>query len=723
MIVNAAFLLFLMLDTGRPYVVPYQDEFFGNYPPIIGLRNFLSAWTPNSFGSTASSAVPWGYALNFVAQLVIQDPLRTEIFVMSIPLLISGVFTYRLAKDVMEVGNWILAAALSLAYEFNWFTLELVWSNLVMFAFASFPIILLFASNLFRGRGKSWRNSIGVAFGLLLGSILWGIVVIPVLLIFVAVPAIEALFRKDRKGKWIRWFKNFGWVLISLLLFGGFTLPYSISILDSLFAASGNISSFSSSIGLVSVIPSSASFTDLAPRAMSLLVLPLSPTLRDPLWVLGSSFVVLLAVGLVLRDRHAPLVLALFLPIIVLIWLFWGVANNETIVAMLYSDIFFLRILSITVYLLLLTGLVILGGIAGASCVEKALASKDKRRRAIVLGIVVLLILVPITSHNIGIIKLGALGSGGTLDADNFNHPVLLLSPALESLITMFNLEKQQSGPFRILWIPFDSNYLQLLQASSDDIISSNILQNQALLTEYTSMLKSVEANNFSNVAPKMSYLGFEYVVVLKNAESLPPQVVMSAAGFPLGVTGNSTRFQRAISKSSQFVSVIDQSEFSVYRNLDASNKTFNGVFGVLPQTGYPSPAGALAVISGPPPYLTDEYTIRVNLSAPSIFLFDEIYDSAWQATLAFGNGTIIRPQHLEILGWANGWALPAGEGMTLQIRFPQQQKFDLVAFALVILVTSGILYLTGGSTRRWFSKPTRGWFGLIRLKAEGFCH
>lgn len=629
----------------------------------------------------------------------------------ALPLALSGVFAYLAVEEVIGVKRESLAAVCAVAYSFNWFTLELFASSLVTFAYASFPLVLLFGSRIFRGRGNSFRNITGLSFAMLFGTILWNIIILPILLIFVLIPLLELLWSKGFANKARILVSGLACVAASVLILLGLTLPYSLGVITSLIVSKGNIAGFASGAGLISTVPSSGSVKELVPTMLSVFLLPFSPTFRSVLWPLGIVFPVLLAIGVLRAPRTRPSSLAFLVPLVLLTALLEAISGGLAIVNEIYTNFFLVDIFSgVTTFLVVLVPLLLFSAFIGLRELDKLLPQRSSLG-IVALAFVALLVVVPLASHNFGVVQLGNLGYGGTLGADNYNHPVLLLPASLQNLITDFNLQRQHTNPFRVLWLPFNSDTRQLLTASAGDTFSSSLLENPRLVTQYTSMLEGVGSGNLSLSAGLMSRLGFEYVVVLKGASAQPVSVLRNSLGVPLGLTGSPSQFLDNFNSSNLFDIVSNQPEYTVYQNTLDWNQSAKGVFSVTPVTNSVKSRGEILSTSGTSEFLTDDYTVNVNSSAPSKLTMSVRFDPSWQADVTYSNGTELRVSPTANV-WATSFELPGGGVMMVHVVYTKQQtKNILVAASLAVGVVALLItfpvfgvsrLVSGGGKRAW---------------------
>jgi hypothetical protein len=692
LVINCAFLLYLLSSPGRPYVIPFQDQFFGFYPSILGLRNFLSAWTPNDFGR--SDAITWGNAVATLIQFAFPNAFVAETILVFIGFGLSGAASYVFCRDAIGIKSQLMAVCCALVYEFNWFTFEFFASNLVIFAYASFPLILLFSSRAVTSERMCKKFPIGLAGAFFVGAFLWGIIILPVLISIALLPILRLAISNGIQRKMAKLSQGFETVIVGSFLYLLITISYALPTLTTFLQSGGSVASFAQTSSLVASIPTASDFTVLFPRTVSILFSPLSPTFRLPFWYVGIVFPLLLGLGLITNKRLIPFAAALALPCIALIAMTYLLIGNSPFITTLYEVFFPIRILdSVTAYLLIIVPLILFLAYIGLAGIEGLLEGKRARIKLTVLLVLGLLFLAPIMSHNAGILKMNTYGSGGTLDADNYNHPILLVPQSLENLVISMNEEKA-SNPFRVLWIPLDQNYKQILGISIDDSFSTSITKDTNLTSAYTTMLNLISTGNVSSAVPLMTRLGFEYVVVLKDAMTSPPGVLMTSEGVPVGITGNASTFLEIFDASSAFSLVSNETEFAVFQNrLDATSSTV-GVFSVLSSMN--TSQGDLSVVSGPPSYLNDEFTLRVDSPTPSTLIFSTQYSPGWTASVTMPNGTTVEASHGIAMGWANSFRIPKGENMTILISYSYQLTHDaLIGTSILAAVACAFLYIT----------------------------
>lgn len=710
MVINLAILAVLLSAGGRPYTEPYHDTITGYFPPSLALQSFISNWTPADFGRPSS--VYLGILLVYLAQILTSSSYQAETVVTFLPFMVSGIACYVFIRQKRIVQSEMLAITCALAFEFNWFTFELFASQLVIFAYSSIPLVLLYGGNLFEDRSRKRKDVVGLLFALLLGSLFWNVIVLPALLVFLVAALVGALGAGDSlRARFRRILLGVALSGCTVLLYALVTLPSSFLLLSQ--TVSGGVGAI---VGHLFVVPAASPFTTLLPSLVSSLFLPLSPTLTISYWYLGLFFPLAFAVGVLTDTTHKrALALGTVVVLASLIGLMSSITSNnpylESLVSTAYRDIFLLAIFNgPTVFFMVLVPLILVGAYIGVGVVEHRFHQTRTVVRVLGIALLVILVAAPISSQRLQILTMVNYGKGIQLDADNFNAPLTLMPKDIQSLVTSFNLERQRLGQFRVLWVPFDITTRGLVASSTGDVNTD--ISNQNLSKSYQSMLSSLTKNESGN-AEAMAELGYKYIVVVTYGQSgpygaskAPPHLLYSEAGVPLGLDGPPSAFYSLLSSNPNFLILNQTKDFAVFLNRADLTLSTSGVYSLVPGScetarsiiGERQPdalnGAALQVTSGPPPYLNNKYELSVKPDGAACLLFATTYDTSWTASIVNPNGTETKLTHTEALGWENGYKLNGNTQLEIRLTYTHQWfQYALMAVSLASITLIAILY------------------------------
>ncbi len=714
---NLIILAFLLLSPGRPYSQPYHDTIIGFFPPNVAIKSFVSNWTPSDFGRPAS--VNAGVLLVYALQVLTGSGYAAETTITFLPFAISGISCYVLLRRRRLTQSELLAISCAFAYEFNWYTFELFASQLVIFAYSSIPLILLFASNLFDdNRVNRGKDVVGLVLALIIGSLFWNIIILPGLLLFVLVPLFGSLISGGNlRERLIRTATGVLLLAVAGLLYLAISAPSAFLPLIQAFSAGSR-----GVVGHTFSVPSGAPFVVHLPTSISPFLLPLSPTLRLSYWFLGLFFPLAMAFGLVSRNAKSYHLIVstciLFIVFLGLMWaIIWGGPEFAGAIASAYNSFVLLDVFNgPTVFFMALMPMFLLCAYAGVGALEAKLRGRSSSTRLVGTTLLFLLVMTPISSHNLQIAAMANYGKGMQLDADNYNMQLETLPKDLENLITTINEERQANGGFRVLWLPFDIYTRDMVTSSVDDFNPD--INNSNLTTIYEDMLNTI-IDNGSMAASKMAALGYRYVVILNQAPSVgPAQIAYTDAHVPLGIDGSPSVFYPLFKSNSNFPLLNQTEDYTLLLNkLDFSNTTktlFSIESGSCKQSNhfnqslddFNGSTSRIDNVTGPPAYINDAFTLSVMNKGPSCILFSTQFEAFWTASLYYPNGTGIPLQHLEAYGWQNGFSMNRNGNFTVSVTYTHQNfQYALIALSIGGILTTSFVYYSGGFTahvRKW---------------------
>jgi hypothetical protein len=586
-------------------------------PTETPLDLVVSAWNPVGFGGPAYH-IP-GLLVIYLAQLLSPSSYFAEILYSALPYLLPSCSMLFLLTRIF---------AGSLVYSYNWVTIAQSGNFPLLYPYATAPLVVWFCATIAERDGSRWRTELGLAGSVFLGTIFYPVVGISLLLPAILIGFLWGLFKLRRS---MRGFAGYLLALaLSFLLYVLVSLPFSLPQIIGILQRGGlgyytQVGFQVASTSLAQIGP--AGFPSVFGTRYSVFALLAEPKVIGIEMVAG-LLIMVVAIGFeAQRRRFAGLAWPSIFVLAVLYGLVVLIEQGNTVINTIYAILPILFPLDgVAPYYIVIgyvSGIVLAVFISDIGMVlSNRVSSKSKGRLGLKLFI---LTVVDISSlfvlnHQGEILYFQGLNQA-TYDSSSEKYPET--TPAyLSNLTQHFNVVRQTTGPFRVLWVPqeyWESAMITTLSLS-DSFAAGGLRNSAPLYSSLSNAITQLKSGNHS-FSETVGRLGFRYIVVLKSLNQSTD--IGISGGADAYISGNPSKFITSLESQPYILLVSQNSDYALFAVIDPSYLS-PAIFWASsnPELGVTSPGSSVRVSQVSPHYSPSHYTIQVNSTGPTWIIF-----------------------------------------------------------------------------------------------------
>jgi hypothetical protein len=575
LVINLLLSIGVLVYNVGPIILRQTTNLLPFSPAQVGWDATISSWLPNSFGFS-SPGYNMGVFFLFLIQSVFNSPWTSQWALIFSPFWLSSLTMFFLLwKGGITRSSLVLVCG-TLVYEFNWFTIQYMGTNLLIYAYSALPLAILGALRISTGKGSWYSNAALLSVSLFIATMFYTVAGASYISAFFLSGLICWLLIATKTPRKV--VRDLVTVLAGFLLYVmetlGFTLPSLLSLLGL------GVRGYASSSKFVVIVNNFIAY--LNPNYY----VAYFPSLLTPVLILasdssgilfiGSLFIALTAVLPLMSTRSEIRIISIGLWVSFLLSLLMVILiqTRSPLVQIIYSSLPILwPINSADVYLMIFAGAIAICFPLGLETLRSIVRTNSSALGGKKLE----------TAFLVSIVALSGLGTGSSMLGHNqeFLNPSSFtngqngtsLPTSIANLTSWFNSERQVNGPFRVLWVP-QSNRMNELTQSLDvysDFAPSAL--SPGLHQQIETLANSMAAGEKTGVSQQLLLLGFGYIVVLKNFSGSGP-ISISSGGIDTYLTGSPENFERFLNSSrSDFSLVANNALFSLYaiKNIPAN--------------------------------------------------------------------------------------------------------------------------------------------------------
>jgi len=205
----------------------------------------------------------------------------------------------------------------------------------------------------------------------------------------------------------------------------------------------------------------------------------------------------------------------------------------------------------------------------------------------------IFLFIIPLFSHNLILFRLYTLASSEKLDVDGPKPTICTIADDIIELLEFIDSERLKNGPFRVMWLPFTAETKTIAKSSIGDPFSKGFYQDKNLSIYFELMLRELASGHPKNLAEIMAFLGFKYVVVLKNVKGISnsgPIRLHYYFNTIHEVAGDPQLFIALLNKQEKLVMIRNSTNYVLYLNKYAQTPSNLGVFRLISKSSLSLP-------------------------------------------------------------------------------------------------------------------------------------
>jgi hypothetical protein len=571
MALNLVISLAVLLSTNEPITMSFTNNLQPFNPPEIARDATISSWLPNSFGMP-SPGYNMGILFLYSVEAVFQNLWVSQWVIIFAPFWISSVtMVLLLWKGNISHSMPVLIAG-SLVFTYNWLTLQYMGNYMMMYMYATIPLIILSMVRISRNEGLWMLNAILLAVTLSLGTMFYNVAGMSYMLPFFVAGLIFWILSPNKTK--VGTVKSIATLLAGFVLYIGLNLGSALPVLMGVL--NKGVAGYAASAKFV--VPTSNFIGYLQPNYFdSYLPSPISPFLsltspdaNDFSIVGGLLILIVVILPLIFaKEKNRLLSISLWIPLLLAATMALLIHLRSSLVQIIYSSIPLIwPINGADIYLLIFAGLL---SVLFALSLETVVAlrakitgfhTKVRHFKVTMLVSCSILIIVMVGTamftHDALLLKPQSFSNGdvGTLYPSYINE-----------LGDFFNEQRSSVGPFRVLWVP-QSNRVNMLMQSNDvysDFSPSGL--NPELHSKIELLANSINTGETYDIGFQLALLGYRYIVVLRDASGEGP-VTISQGSIDTYLTGAPANYERFLDNAGPDIKLVNRTQsYSVYLN------------------------------------------------------------------------------------------------------------------------------------------------------------
>lgn len=571
MAINMVISLAVLFSNNDPVSMRLSNNLQPFNPPEIARDATISSWLPNSFGM-ASPGYNVGILYLYVVEAVFQNLWVSQWIIIFAPFWLGSLSMLLLLWKGGLTRSLPVLVVGPLVFSYNWLTLQYMGTWMMMYMYATIPLIILSMIRISRLEGSWTLNALLLSVTLSLGTIFYNVAGMSYMLPFFVVGVFFWIFSPNKTVK--RILKSLATLLAGFGLYIalnlGFALPVLMGVLNLGVAGYATSAKFVVPVSNFLGYLQPHYFDSYFPNSLSPFLSLTSPDAHGFSAVGGLLILVVAVLPLIFsKKKNRTLSISLWIMFLLAVIMVLLIHLRSPLVQTIYNSIPLIwPINSADIYLLIFAGLLSVLFTLGLETLldlrKKITALHTKVRHFRLIALV---------SCSVLIIMMVATAM--------FNHDALLIKPQsfsngavgkpypsyINELSNFFDAQRTTVGPFRVLWVP-QSHRVNMLMQSNDvysDFAPSGL--SPELHSKIDLLANTINTGKTHDLGLQLALLGYRYIVILNDFPGEGP-ITISSGGIDTYLTGAPANYERFLDNAGPEIKLINRTDsYSLYRN------------------------------------------------------------------------------------------------------------------------------------------------------------
>ena len=545
------FILFLVniviiitsLKVNTFYIIPYRDMIIGIYPPSRIVDLLLSPWTPENFGMLSS--LPPSYILMYVLETLLPPAKAFAIYTI-FPYVITSIVAYYSLSQLLPIKDKKIKLLLTLLYTYNWLTIYLYGSSLVIYTYASGLLYLLSLYNIYV-HGLKERHIVELIVSLSLALFAWNLPGL-ILILYLTIPIIIMCIITLSLRKLLSLIKVLTKsIILTVLIFMPFVYAKIVGMLsEGIFGyalRAGYL--ISGENWLKTLMP--VYFEMYLGTVLKVLLIFIDPLLSNVcVTFLAITILTIILLYMFRREKKKYKLLKLFflsnvIYVLALYLLIATIISRSSAINVLYNNFVILSALkTATNYMVIL---------APSIFIIYAIGITRLKNSMLKYTITIALVMMALFSHNGLIFNISNLEHVNSVTIGGINYNIIKIP---DNIVNLFNkINNERGWSYRVLWLPLYRGERSAFSSTPEDLPVSKT--SDILLAKYYDILLRSLLSDSTEGSYAVNYLlrmfGIKYIVLLKNINDTRPPSVTYFGYSPVGLEGNYRAIKKILDK------------------------------------------------------------------------------------------------------------------------------------------------------------------------------